>query len=115
VADVTDWALVARVVDDQMAERGMTQRELAARSGVSEATLRSIRGGGEQRRTRATLASISRTLGFPDDHLWRVSRGATDTAEPWSDDELSVLSAGLADLAHRLQQPESGVGETSDR
>jgi transcriptional regulator with XRE-family HTH domain len=115
VADVTDWALVARVVDDQMAERGMTQRELAERSGVSEATLRRIQGGGEQRHARGTLASISRTLGFPDDHLWRASCGATDPGEAWSDGELSALSAGLADLAHRLNEPESGVGETSDR
>jgi transcriptional regulator with XRE-family HTH domain len=105
VADVTDWALVARVVNDQMAERGLTQRELAERSGVPEATLRTIQGGGEQRRTRSTLASISRALGFPDDHLWRVSRGVTDPGEAWSDGELSALTDGLADLARRLQEP----------
>lgn len=115
VADVADWALMARVVNDQVAERGMTQRELAERSGVSEATLRKIQSGGEQRRTRATLASISRALGFPDDHLWRVSRGATDPGQTWSDDELSALSAGLADLTRLLQSPESGIGEASDR
>jgi nucleoid-associated protein EbfC len=97
VADVAGWALVARVVNDQMAERGMTQRELARRSGVSAATLRKIQRGGEQRRSRATLVSVSRALGLPDDHLWRVSQGAGDPGEAWSDDEMSALRGGLAD------------------
>jgi transcriptional regulator with XRE-family HTH domain len=115
VADVADWALVARVVNDQMAERGMTQRDLAERSGVSVATLRKIQGGGEQQRTRATLASISRALGFPDDHLWRVSQGASDPGQAWSDDELSTLRVGLADLTRRVEALEASNQATSDR
>jgi|SRR5882724_4604214 len=78
VADVADGAIAARVVNDQMANLGMTQRKLAEQSGVSATTLRKIQSGGEQRRTRATLASISLALGFPDDHLWRVSQGTSD-------------------------------------
>jgi len=62
VADVADGAIAARVVNDQMANLGMTQRKLAEQSGVSATTLRKIQSGGEQRRTRATLASISLAL-----------------------------------------------------
>jgi transcriptional regulator with XRE-family HTH domain len=93
----------------------MTQRELAERSGVSVATLRKIQRGEEQQRTRATLASISRALGFPDDHLWRVSQGTSDPGEAWSDDEMSALRAGLADLTRRVETPESGSEAAADR
>jgi transcriptional regulator with XRE-family HTH domain len=108
VADVADWAIVARVVNDQMAARGMTQRELAELSGVSAATLRKIQSGEEQQRTRATLASISGALGFPDDHLRRVSQGTSDPGEAWSDDDLSALRAGLANLARHLKISNGG-------
>ena len=111
---MADWALVARVVNDQMAERGMTQRDLAERSGVSVATLRKIQGGGEQQRTRATLANISRALGFPDDHLWRVSQGASDSGQAWGDDELSTLRVDLADLTRRVEALEAHAKAASD-
>ena len=108
------WADVAKVVNDRMNERGITQRELAERSGVSVATLRKIQGGGEQQRTRATLANISRALGFSDDHLWRVSHGETP-ATAGSDSGLMALRADLADLARRVEALESRMAATADR
>ena len=114
VADLAHWADVAKVVNDRMNERGITQRELAERSGVSVATLRKIQGGGEQQRTRATLANISRALGFSDDYLWRVSQGDTP-ATAGSDGGLTALRADLADLARRVEALESRTAATADR
>lgn len=100
------WADLAKVVNDRMAERGITQRELAERSSVSVATLRKIQGGGEQQRTRATLANVSRALGLSDDYLWRISQGDKPAAAG-SDKELSAVRAELADLARRVEVLES--------
>lgn len=108
------WADVAKVVNDRMAERGITQRELAERSGVSVATLRKIQGGGEQQRTRATLANVSRALGLPDDYLSRVSQGNEPTASD-SDKELTAVRAELADLARRVEVLESRLTTTTVR
>jgi transcriptional regulator with XRE-family HTH domain len=114
VADLAHWADVAKVVNDRMAERGITQRELAERSGVSVATLRKIQGGGEQQRTRATLANVSRALGLPDDYLSRVSQGDKPAASG-SDKELSAVRAELADLARRVEALESRLTATAVR
>lgn len=96
------WADVARVVKERMAELALTQQELAARSGVSVATIRKISAGNEQSRTRSTLASLSRSLGLAEDHLWHVSRGEPTTAPP-ARDELSALRAEVASLAKRVE------------
>ena len=114
VGDLAHWTDVAKVVNDRMAERGITQRELAERSGVSVATLRKIQGGGEQQRNRATLANVSRALGLPDDYLWRVSQGDQPTAAG-SDKGLSEVRAELADLARRVEVLESHLAATADR
>lgn len=107
------WAEVAKVVNDRMAERSVTQQELAALSGVSPATLRKIQAGDPQQRTRAVLASISRALGLPGDHLWRVSRGEPAPGQPQS--ELSELRDQMADLTRRVEALESGASATADR
>lgn len=99
------WEDVAKVVNERMAERSISQQELAALSKVSVATLRKIQAGVAQRRTRGVLAGISRALGFPDDHLWQISRGEVPTAEPVG--ELSALRVEVADLARRVEALES--------
>jgi transcriptional regulator with XRE-family HTH domain len=96
-----------------MKERSITQHELAALSGVSPATLRKIQAGDPQQRTRAVLASISRALGFDEDHLWRVSRGEPVEGEPHT--ELSALRTEMADLARRVEALEARVGATGER
>lgn len=107
------WADVAKVVNDRMAERSITQHELATRSGVSPATLRKIQAGDPQQRTRSVLANISRALGFDEDYLWHVSRGESTTGEPQS--ELSALRDEMADLAKRVEALESHLGVASER
>ena len=106
------WAEVAKDVNDRMAERSISQQELAALSGVSPATLRKIQAGVPQQRTRSVLANISRALGFPEDHLWRVSRGAPTTGAPES--ELSTLRSEMADLTRRVEALESRLPAAGD-
>jgi transcriptional regulator with XRE-family HTH domain len=110
---VDHWADVAKVVNERMAERSMTQQELATLSGVSVATLRKIQAGVSQQRTRGVLANISRALGLAEDHLWRVSRGEAPTGEPQS--ELSTLRTEMADLARRVEALESRLATTAER
>jgi transcriptional regulator with XRE-family HTH domain len=101
---VDHWAEVAKVVNDRMAERSISQQELATLSGVSPATLRKIQAGNPQQRTRSVLANISRALGFADDYLWRLSRGeATDAPQ----NEVSALRAEMAALARRIEAIEA--------
>ena len=100
------WADVAKVVNDRMAARGLSQRELAERSGVSPATLRKIQHGEEQTRNRSTLANISRALGLPEDHLWRVAAAGLDAAGVSNEDPES-LRRELADLNRRVVAIES--------
>jgi transcriptional regulator with XRE-family HTH domain len=101
---VGDSEQVARVVNERMQERGITQRELAERSGISVATLRKIQHGVEQTRNRSTFANISRTLGFPEDHLWRVWTGGVkdDADTEVSPSALEELRRELVDLRHRV-------------
>lgn len=100
---MSDWASVAKAVNDRMHERGLTQRELAERSGLSVATLRKIQHGQAQTRTRATLASLSRALGFRDDHLWRIAIQGQPPTETHDASDVDDLRAELADLRTRVQ------------
>jgi transcriptional regulator with XRE-family HTH domain len=109
---VDHWAEVAKVVNDQMAGRSISQRELAQRSGVSPATLRKIQAGMPQQRTRTVLANISRALGLPDDHLWRVSRGEPVTGA--QEGELSALRSEVARLTERVEALESRLSTVGD-
>jgi transcriptional regulator with XRE-family HTH domain len=112
------WADVAKVVNDRMGEREITQQELAERSGVSPATLRKIQAGDDQKRTRSTLANVSRALGFTDDYLWRVSRGespAADARPETTGNDLSALRAEVANLTRRMDALESRVDATAGR
>jgi DNA-binding Xre family transcriptional regulator len=71
-----DWGAVATAVNARMANRRTSQQELALAAGVSVATLRVLqRGNGDRRVQNATLAAVSRALGWPDDHLVRLLLG----------------------------------------
>jgi transcriptional regulator with XRE-family HTH domain len=110
---VGDSAAVARVVNDRMQERGITQRELAERSGVSVATLRKIQHGVDQVRNRSTFANISRALGFREDHLWRVwAQGASTSAETDpAPSAVEDLRRELAELQGRVEAIEARLAE----
>jgi transcriptional regulator with XRE-family HTH domain len=100
------WVDVATVVNDRMTARGLSQRELAERSGLSPATLRKIQHGEDQARNRSTLAGLSRALGFPEDHLWRVAMEGLNAAGT-ADDETGTLTREIADLQRRVAVIES--------
>jgi transcriptional regulator with XRE-family HTH domain len=102
---VSNWAAVAQVVNERMRERGITQRELAERSGVSVATLRKIQHGADQARNRSTLANLSRALGWPEHYLWQVStndssREGTAMDDVWS--EIMELRRRVGAIETRL-------------
>ena len=108
------WADVSKAVNARMAARGLSQRELAERSGVSPATLRKIQHGGEQARNRSTLANISRALGWPEEYLWRVSLDGLSAARLPTDDpaslrrELDELQRRVGAIESRLEMSDAG-------
>jgi transcriptional regulator with XRE-family HTH domain len=111
-----EWALVAKAVNDRMLERGITQRELAERSGISVATLRKIQHAESQaRRNRSTLASLSRALGFRDDYLWRIATEAPSSGGGTIDAlVIDDLRADLAELRARVEVLEARQGTATD-
>lgn len=102
---MADWQAVARLTNERMQEVTMTQRELSERSGVSIATLRRIQHGENQARSRATLASISRALGFPDDHLWNIAMRRTAGTDDDGHGDVQIREE-LAELRHRVERIE---------
>ncbi|MEV6985016.1 helix-turn-helix transcriptional regulator [Sphaerisporangium sp. NPDC051017] len=95
---MADWAAVAKVVNDRMAELGMTQRELIERSKVAPMTIRQIQQGVDRKRNRNTLVAISRALGLPDEHLSRVAAESHPGAGGGDEAE----GATIADLVREL-------------
>ena len=112
---MSDWAAVAKVVNDRMSRLDLTQRELSERSGVSVATLRKIQQGDDQRRSATTLAAISRALGLADDHLRRIANGARAATPAGADgdrmpERLESVEAQLARLQERVAALEGSDG-----
>ena len=100
------WTDVAAVVNGQMAAQGISQRELAERSGVSPATLRKIQHGDDQARNRSTLTALSRALGLPDDHLWRIAVAGSAAAGTAEGEAGRDLGARVAELERRVDAVE---------
>ncbi|MGF7238236.1 MAG: helix-turn-helix domain-containing protein, partial [Frankia sp.] len=68
-----NWAAVAEALNRRMARLRIGQADLAARSGVSVSTLRTVQHGITGRRVQnRTLIAIARALDWPDDHLVRL-------------------------------------------
>jgi transcriptional regulator with XRE-family HTH domain len=110
-----DWGAVAEAVRNRLAELGITQKELVARSGVSESTIRQLQNNyGPRRRSRHTLEDLSKGLGWPSDHLSHVLGGGVPRPEPGSRDalqaEVSELQRRVADLDRRVETLERGSG-----
>jgi transcriptional regulator with XRE-family HTH domain len=70
-----NWMAVSEAVRKGRDELGMQQKELAARSGVSAATIREIEDGKERRRNPRVLRDISVELGWPKNDLEEVLQG----------------------------------------
>jgi transcriptional regulator with XRE-family HTH domain len=85
-ADREDWRALADAINARMAERRMRQQALSTASGVSTATLRQLQRGMTGRRAQdATLAAISRALGWPEGHLLAVLLSRTPDPAPAED------------------------------
>jgi transcriptional regulator with XRE-family HTH domain len=108
--ETVNWAALADAINGRMHELGMTQRELADRSGVSVATIRQIQSAQPaSRRSPRTLADLSRAVGLPDGYLQDVLRFGTPAShqESPAGDPVGVLAAKLDQLAERVAKLES--------
>lgn len=108
-----NWAAVAETIRARLAELGMTQKELVARSGVSESTVRQLQNNyGPRRRNRHTLEDISKGLRLPADYLTRVldetaPGGEHGPSDSWQA-EVAELRERIDDLTSRVAALERG-------
>lgn len=108
-----DWAAVAEAIRGRVEALGITQKQLAARSGVSESTIRQLMNNyGPRRRNRHTLEDTSKGLDWPADYLSRILDEGTTSQGPNPDDvlrtEVAELRSRVADLASRVEALEHG-------
>ncbi|GAA3041202.1 helix-turn-helix domain-containing protein [Actinokineospora globicatena] len=95
-----DWAAIARCIDRRLTELSLTQRELATRSLVSQATIRELQYNTIQRhRSPRTLEALSTALQLHPDHLSMVLLGQiplpSPAATPEEDDHVAARLAAI--------------------
>jgi transcriptional regulator with XRE-family HTH domain len=114
-ADGEHWPAVTDALNARMTAVRMTQQALANASGVSVATLRLLQRGVRGRRVQdATLAAVSRALGWPDDHLLRVLlTGRLD--DPGLPQAAGTPEPGMRDLHETLQRMEAQLEAVDGR
>ncbi len=96
-----DWVAVAEAITGRMRELKLSQRDLAAHSNVSVATIREIqRHRINRRRNPRTLESLSESLGWPRQHLHAVLNGRL----PQEADEPAADDTDLRSRLHQLEQ-----------
>jgi transcriptional regulator with XRE-family HTH domain len=120
VADAP-WRKAADAMRARMAELGLTQFELAARSGISLATIREMLRAQPRHRSVRLLGAVSEALGWPADRLSSILKGTTvDTAamEHGGGDatnhvgaELRAIREELARITRRLDALEAATSE----
>ncbi|MBB4683958.1 XRE family transcriptional regulator [Amycolatopsis jiangsuensis] len=101
-----DWAAVARVINERVQALGWKQRELAARSQVSQAIVREIQNHTvERKRSDRTLEALALALELHPQHLLAVLHGRIPPApgQPREDME-DAVSARLAVIELRLSE-----------
>jgi transcriptional regulator with XRE-family HTH domain len=101
-----DWVAVGEAVSQRMRERGISQKQLAKRSGVSSATIRLIQHHpGAHRHTPRTLEAVSKALDWPPDYLDIVLNGRPrqETVEQVTADTILQSRLGaLEQLLHKI-------------
>jgi transcriptional regulator with XRE-family HTH domain len=108
-----DWAAVATAITTRLAELEMTQQELAARSGVSVATLRQLQRGMERRRNPRTLAAVSSALQWPDGHLGEIAESTLAPGHPATPSTRAVQT-GDAEAMGELRRVVAALGDRID-
>ncbi len=99
-----NWAAVANAISERLNELGMRQRELADRSGVSQAIVREIqRNTVQRRRSDRTLEALSTALQWHPQHLLALlhNRKPPAVGEP-REDMTDPVTARLAVIEDRL-------------
>lgn len=105
-----NWAAVSKAINERVAELGWKQRELAERSGVSQAIVREIQHHTvERRRSARTLEALSLALGWHSGHLSAVLRGRKPLAPGETGDEV------IDEITARLGAIEDRLGDITDR
>ena len=112
-----DWAAVASAINARIATLRMTQLDLAAKSGVSPATIREIQHNNQPRRRYGrTLAALSEALDWPADYLDAVLAGRSPTVEPAAPaagdpvlEQLRAIREELHEIKQRLGDLEAAV------
>jgi transcriptional regulator with XRE-family HTH domain len=104
-----DWVAVGTAVTSRLAELGMTQKELADRSGLSTTTIRQIQHSyGPNKRSARTLSDISEALRWPKDYLSSVLGGDSPVPDGLSlRTELDELKREIQGLRARLDAIEA--------
>lgn len=101
-----NWTAVGDAITRRLDELDMQQKELAAVSKVSEATIREIQRGKKRRRNPRILRDISKALDWPANRLPDLLQGGQpDPQSPGTETEapLGDPSAFLAKLAFVLE------------
>nr|WP_219632534.1 XRE family transcriptional regulator [Haloechinothrix aidingensis] len=102
---------------------GLRQRELAERSGVSQAIVREIQHQTvERRRSRRTLEALSLALEWHPEHLWSILRGQKplepgQTGDETTDKVLARLDAiddRLDGITERLDAVDAHIASVVD-
>lgn len=112
------WAAVAAAMKTRMAELGLTQFDVAARSGVSLATVREMLSARDRQRSPRTLSAVSKALGWPTDRLAAIVQGRAApprsrpaAGEPDVRAELKSIREELQRISRRLDDLEAGSAE----
>lgn len=113
-----DWAAVGRAISERLTELGLKQRELATRSGVSQAIVREIqRNTVQRRRGDRTLEALSVALDWHPQHLLAVLHNRKPPAvgqprENMTDPvtaRLAAIEDRIADLVEQLAELRADV------
>lgn len=112
-----NWSAVARAINERVNELGLRQRELAERSGVSQAIVRELQLHTiERRRSSRTLEALSVALDCHPGHLAAVLRGRRpleigETGDEGADRVAARLDAIEARLDMVVDQLEALAGQ----
>lgn len=101
------WTQAARLLNQRMADLGLTQFDLASRSGVSLATIREILHGKPRQRNPRTLSAVSKALGWPSGQIAEIVQGATPPTRETqhaSDSDLGTELHGIREELARINR-----------